>query len=389
MLSNASELLVNLTSDYYEKLDEVMPRGMGPRSSLEIIVNIFMLPFISVIGLLLNVLCSLVFWKIIKTNHKRLYKYLFLSSIVNSLAMLVDALAVMPLCGDSCLISRTYFSQAFYVYGFIYLADVLETYTCLIDIVIALDHYSELSNRMRFIKKRSYKLIGAFLMLLCIVFYVPFILKKKIVFDESNKKYTLATSDFGKNKFWISFIIVQLVISELLLLVVMITCNLLLVFSLRNSLYFEQRESTSSASSRMTLESNRCFLNKSSDHSNSTSVDPSSETSKFSIGSAANQLVVIKRRKMSEYKHRNEFKCTLMIICMSLIIFLSNTPTVAVHTIELLFFKLDPVLVNKLNAVSNLLIVASYTFYIFVFCYFNSVFRKALYGMLKCCANYK
>ena len=324
-------------------------------TSLELIINIFMLPFISSIGFLLNLLCAVVYWQIMRKNNKVMYRYLFISSVVNSLAMLVDALATMPLCGQYCSVSQTYFAQAFYLYGFIYLADVLETFNFMIDIVITIDRYIEVSRRPHFFKKRAYKWIMTTLLCIgCFLFYIPFVLKKKIEFVSAEKGYTLVTSEFGKNKFWVYFILVQLLVSELIILCLMITVNWLLVFSLRNTIYSEERE-----------------------------IEKEESIQKMNVTEQENEICaqVIEEHRAEYYRTKNEYRLTIMIISMSLLTFLANSPMVVIHTIELLLYKFNPVLINKLNSVSNILIVISCTMYIFLFYYLNNVFRFTLNNM--------
>jgi hypothetical protein len=361
-------------------------------SLFETVVYIFLLPFISTIGCLLNLLCALVYWRIIESNTKRLYKFLFVGSIVNSLAMLVDAVAVVALCGHYCKVSRAYLAQAFYLYGFIYLADVLETFNCLIDIVITIDRLLELRYRIKFFKNHSYKWVCFFLLVFCLIFYIPFALKKKIIRNDTG--YTLVMSEFGRSTFWVSFIIIQLIVSELFVLIVMVVSNILLIMSLKNHIYFEEREiEREEENMRIAMESGLAINNNSTNVRNK--ITQTSLVEEVPVGSPApypdtrNNSVAdgscVIDHRWECYKTKNEFKVTIMIICMSLVIFFSNSPTVAVHTIELLFYKLNPVIVNKLNSFSNILIVISYTMYIFIFYYFNKVFRDALNNMMRCC----
>ena len=169
-------------------------------------------------------------------------------------------------------------------------------------------------------------------------------LKKKIV-RVDREQYAVLTSEFGKSKFWVFFILGQLVISELVVLVVMITYNGMLLCSLKH--HYKADKS------------------------------------------------LRKRSLNSEYRStKHELRVAVMVITMSLVALLSNSPTVFIHTIELIFYKLEATLVAKLNALSNLLVVASYTAYIFVFYHFNILFRHTLREMIasacacvRCCCR--
>jgi hypothetical protein len=364
-------------------------------TTFETVVYIFMLPFISSIGFFLNLLCALVYWRIVQVNTKILYKFLLVGSIVNSLAMLVDAVAVVALCGHYCTVSKSYFAQAFNLYGFIYLADVFETFNCLIDIVITIDRLLEIRYGVKFFKSHSYKWTSFFLLVVCAVFYIPFVLKKKVIQLPDNKGYSLVMSEFGLNKFWVFFILCQLFLSELFVLVTMIVSNLMLILSLKNHIYVEEKE-IEREEENIRIEGMRIASIEMSGCGPSVNVNTcetvdtdevatacqTTRNESVSENSCGDGTVIDHHREY--YKTKNECKVTLMIVCMSLVVFLSNSPTVAVHTIELVLYKLNPVIVNKLNTFSNILIVISYTLYIFIFYYFNKVFRDALNQMISC-----
>lgn len=212
--------------------------NLGNENSIQLIINVFILPLVSTIGFLLNLLCVIVYFRL--KENELLYKYLFVNSISNSIAMLIDALAPIALCGTHCQISQTYVAQLFYLYGFIYFADVFETFSALIDLIITIDRYFQVENKLKSFRKIRYQIVLIVLFLICLLFYLPFILKKKIIKktefvysrneyekSENTSFYSLVPSDFGRTQFGIIFVLIQLIFSELVILCLMISKHLM------------------------------------------------------------------------------------------------------------------------------------------------------------------
>jgi hypothetical protein len=337
---------------------------MATQSSIELTINLFILPLVSSIGFMLNLLCVVVYYKLKKCSANSsgdlLYNYLFVNSISNSIAMFLDTLGPIALCASHCQISQTYLAQIYYLYGFIYLADVFETYSSLIDLIISIDRYAKLENRLKFIRQISHRVLLVGLFILCLLYYIPFVLKKEIkqtVTSANNETrselhivYTSSVSDFGRTKFGQVFVLIQLIFSELLVLVIMITFNGLLAFSL-----YKQNCRAVAAMAAETHElANADGVEERKDESSSSRVN------------------------------NNEFKVTLMIITMSIINFIGNSPIVIIYTISI-FYRIDVKLKSNLAALSNLFCVISFACYIFVYYYFNINFRVTLNSMLFYC----
>lgn len=349
-----NKLIINDLSSFNSSTNNVY--------SFQIIINLFLLPLISSIGFLLNFLCVLVYWRILRVNNDVLYKYLCINSISNSIAMLIDTFSPLALCGDNCRISQTYSAQLFYLYGFIYFADAFETFSSLIDIVLTVDRFAKVSNRLKNFRKISYKIIIFILLLISLLYYIPFILKKEIVSSSivinnvTYGVYRLAPSEFGKTKFGLFFILIQLILSEVFVLVVMINFNVLLLFSLKDNIYPIKKENKRLMNDLTSCNKNDESLNE-------------------------NQLFAQNNSLQEQKQNKTDYKVTLMIISMSVLNLLGNSPSVIIYTISI-FYTIEPALINNLLALSNLSTVLTFTCYIFVFYYFNRIFRNTLRTML-------
>ena len=336
-------------------------------SDIQILINVFFLPIVSFIGFLLNLLCAFVYRNILKTQpENKMYNYLIVNSVSNSIAMLIDSFAPVALCGNSCNISHTYAAQVFYLYGFIYLADVFETFSSLIDIVITIDRYVTINNRMKFLKKINHKKIITTVFIFCFIYYIPFIAKKRISsiakpLKETTKSqnlgskifsYITISSEFGKSDFGKYFIFIQIAISEVLLLCIMIGFNVQLAYSLKRKNHIKHV-------------SEQLSLSRSCD-----------------IGDNCNEALNDGGKKHSIAPKNCDLKVTMMVISLSILTLLGNTPVIIVHTMTF-FYNINHTIANTLLALSNLFTVISYALIIIVYYVFDMIFRHTLKQMMR------
>jgi hypothetical protein len=231
----------------YKELEKNIIKMINQTDQDYQLISKYFLPIISLLGFLFNLICILVFKQIISNKNVKyniLYKYLLIASISNSITMLIDTL-YWPMIQFA---NNEYITQVIHLYGFIYLTDVLETFSSMIDIIIAIDRYATISRNFLILKKINYKIISLFLLFVTFIYYIPFLLKKKIAFKRisilninnscnySIIYYETVPSEFGSSKFGIFFIFFQMLISEILVLVIMIGINVqLAIYILKKS----------------------------------------------------------------------------------------------------------------------------------------------------------
>ena len=323
-------------------------------TTIQIFVNVYIFPMASLIGFILNFTCVVVYHKILNQTTNVLYKYLFINSISNSLAMIIELFSPIAFCGPNCKIDKTYFAQFYYLYGLIYSVDVLKTFSSLIEIILTIDRYDKITKRLKYFRKTSFEFNVIVMFLISAVFYIPFILKKKIIpisqplnelcFNTTERVYVLTKSNFGSTSFAIYFILFQLVISELLILCIMISFNILLLVSYDKHFKFKSSYKFNCPKSSKNTAENENLMQTS--------------------------LSLI-------FKRRLNFRLTLMVVFTLTLNLLGNSPIVILYTFSI-FYKIDPMLNKNLIALSNLIALFCFTLYIFVFYYFDKLFRKTL-----------
>lgn len=318
---------------------------------------------VSLVGFILNFTCVIVYRKILNQTTNVLYKYLYVNSISNSLAMVIEIFSPIAFCGRDCELNKTFFAQFYHLYGLVYSVDVLKTFSSLIDIILTIDRYDKITSRLKYFRKVSFKLNVIILFIISVIYYIPFILKKKITsvsfplnemcFNTTQNVYVLTKSDFGNTKFTVYFILIQLVISELLILCIMILFNVLLLFSYDK--HYMKKKSSSNGLASMPLRS------------------PKTDSENGDV---------IKISFTSSFKEKLNFSLTLMVISTSVLNLIGNSPIVILYTFSI-FYKIDPMFNNNLSALSNLTALFSFTLYIFVYYYFDKLFRTTLRKIFK------
>jgi hypothetical protein len=194
------------------------------------------------------------------------------------------------------------------------------------------------------------------------VYYLPFVWKKKITklsyphnekcFNTTENVFILAPSDFGKTKLARYFILIQLILSEVFVLSIVIIFNTLLLISLRKHICWSKKE-------------NKCLsINLS---------NPKKECDRGDIDGENDSF--LKTNLSTQNRNKSIFRLSRMIISLSVLSLLGNTPIVVLYTISL-FYTIDPVLNNNLVTLSNLSTVLTFTCFIFVYYYFNKLFRN-------------
>ena len=110
-------------------------------------LNFYILPLVCFIGLFIELISALTFYKInsrlrIHDKHIKIYHYLFLYSISNIVVLLINLLYGVLNCGAYCLIEtyvNIYYIKQFERFGKIFICNTFNTFNIFIEFRIALD----------------------------------------------------------------------------------------------------------------------------------------------------------------------------------------------------------------------------------------------------------
>lgn len=174
--------------------------------SLKNSVDFILIPGLSTLSFILCFM-SIIIFKDKKLNY-RLYKYLKVKSIYDSLLSLITLFRFVYICKDvGCSISDTYFSQFFFVYIYVYFGFICDALTNFMDILITIERYYTLKQKK---KSKFYKFIINPTMLIIVniflfVYYLPYPMQLEIVsidrssVDLSQKNKTTISKSYVLN----------------------------------------------------------------------------------------------------------------------------------------------------------------------------------------------
>lgn len=125
LTSNSSSDMATRTLPYYESVDDLSLKLVD-------IANIFVLPFLCAIGIVLNLASIFVILKL--TLKTELYQFMFLNSFVDLLFFIFSIFMALVRCGRYCSLGYTYLSKIYELYIYLYVGNVLLMFITLLNL---------------------------------------------------------------------------------------------------------------------------------------------------------------------------------------------------------------------------------------------------------------
>jgi hypothetical protein len=135
----------------------------------------FLLPFICFCSLITNILNIIVLYDL-KTKSK-IYKYMLLKSILNSVYLFIYFFIFLFKCGQFCKSESSFVVLAYQQYIFFYVSNVLSLFDLFIELIISFSRYLTISSINKRIVLKNIKMnsviLGCFVF--CCLTYSPFL----------------------------------------------------------------------------------------------------------------------------------------------------------------------------------------------------------------------
>ncbi len=112
-----------------------------------IFIYYYILPFVSLTGLILEMISLIVFIKIINSNSSSvkltsIYKYLFAYSLSDSISLIILSFIGISKCGSHCDgLDTSQLAKKYQLYFYLFLNNLFGTFSELIEFKIAFDRY--------------------------------------------------------------------------------------------------------------------------------------------------------------------------------------------------------------------------------------------------------
>lgn len=420
-------------------------------NSSKILVDIgylYVIPIISTIGLVSNLVCILTLvsdTNVIKAHIS--YKYLIVNSLIDAIYLMVVAFLPIARCNYLCNLSKYYISKVYELYGFLFASNVLNTFSAYMSILISIDRYLFITKNIILQRKLNTCLVLVIIACLSVLHHIPQIVSLKVDYihqqilnnsssNSTYQVYTLTNTIFGSTKFSKILIMIMQILINTIPLFVIFLINILLLIKLHRQLllgknlyntnelyklevrkiktdYYEPRNgivfktctnfpfvslSVVPVLKRASLLSkwqikllsikNLAHLghDERSINDSSTQIKPNTDLTSPHVHDSQNR----KFQKSRKYA-KIERNATLMVVLMSFIYILgraANMTSVCTFLFDMSSTKTDLKLL-----ICNIIEFLTYSINLFVYCIFNKNFARTLlrhyYGLIRCLGKIK
>lgn len=312
--------------------------------------HIFVEKFINSIGLIFNILNIIVFNKLIKSKGVKgdMFKYLLFKSMFDAYYNFRNLLFIIYDC-KHCLINRSAQYLIFHWIFVIYLGYVGQLLSIFCEIGATYDRYQQISKRLKFFKRISYKYYLFIVFIYSLIFYLyKFFDRTLSIRSGTSNEYILKFNSFGHSELALKIDFVHSFIKNGLCVIVILVLNVLTFLSIKK-----------------TMNHKRSLINK---------CDNKSENETL-------------RRSKSMAK----LKCVKVEINISLMILTTGILTIIGH--GFLFVYNFPFMIKYANfclySITNLLYYLSVTFNFLIYFAFYKNFRVCFKNMLIFGISYK
>jgi hypothetical protein len=190
---------------------------------------------VNILGLIGNGLCIITFSKIIikKQSQGNLFNYLLLKSIIDFIDFISNSFGVLYYCYN-CQMSNWYIFQIWAIWFYNYVEFIAETVSAILEIAATFDCLITINKTFIYCQRKSFFYLFSTLILVGFtLFYLIFPLGYKIKKHDSNFDYNY--NDFGSTSFYSHITIIDSIIRDGIFLLIIITLNKFVLDLLKKS----------------------------------------------------------------------------------------------------------------------------------------------------------
>ena len=297
--------------------------------ALTAIYNDYIEKSVGALAFVLNTLCVLVFLKIIRYQEEDIYKYLISKSIVDCYISLRISLKSVLNCQD-CVVEHVYGLKVFYLIFFIYIQYTAELISAMFDIAANFNRYRFLTKRFKIFNKISLKIAILVMTLIGFLFHFYLLIDNKIVSKTKNNGtvtiYSIKNGNLGLGSIILDC--AKIIFKDVASLALVIILNTLTLRTVKK-----------------TMDKKKLMMQG-------------------------------KTSKLMRKTEKTELRLTLMVVTSSFAVLISH-----VMNIIILLSKIELIIFDKCFViVAYFLYWLSYSFYFFIYLYFNLSFKKNLFA---------
>jgi hypothetical protein len=166
----------------------------------------YVMNIVSIFGIIANLICIMIFIKIIKTTQLRgnMYKYLLMKSIMDFLTLIINSFQYLKYCSN-CETAHSYLMQIWFIWFYFYFSFIVETSSALFEMAAIFDCYITIKSVLKFCQTNLFFYFFCIVVIVVnVIINIFFPLSFQIESRINNQNETVfdhGFSDFGKSSF--------------------------------------------------------------------------------------------------------------------------------------------------------------------------------------------
>ena len=317
------------------------------------IFNVFILPPICFIGILLSLLCILITNRI---KNNTIFLYIKINAFSDMIFLTINFFIGIIRCGEICPLDTTYAAKFYEIYIYLYIGSTILMISSFTEIFIIIIQYLTI-RKINIIEKLNPKIVLFGFLIIALILNSPIFIIRKIdekVDAQNVSIYSIQLNDFGKTDSGRLTLILYGLVRGAFLFIILFICNILLTFEYRKYLN-KKKKIQHTTKTQVTNSINKSF----------------SKTENNSDGTT---------KSTSKIEHLNS-RMSSMLISMSVYFLISHLP----FSVAPILFALNvnSTFYNGFLILANFVLFMSHGFTFFVFFLFNSKIRQQTFLFFK------
>ena len=206
------------------------------------IIQLYIIPLISLIGFSTNLLCTIIFISVIKklkSNHGVMHHYFLAKSITDLIVFVVTAMSPLYFC-KSCSASTHIMANIWFKFFYNFGEEAMILCSATFQIASLVDCYLSLSCSSKLCTVKTFKLLSVFTISLSLILSLVILFRFEIVqvnepyLNSTTTKYIIEKTLFYESNIDTYLRFLQTVLRDYVTLLLMIICSLLIIVSMKN-----------------------------------------------------------------------------------------------------------------------------------------------------------
>jgi hypothetical protein len=169
-------------------------------------ISKYIMNIVSIFGIIANLICIMIFIKIIKTTQSQgnMYKYFLMKSIMDCLTLIINSFQYLKYCSN-CDMAHSYLIQIWYIWFYFYFAYIVESSSVIFEMAAILDCYIRIKSIFKCCQTNLFfYLFCIFVIAINVIINLLMPLSFQITSEIGNNNetfYNADYNDFGKSSY--------------------------------------------------------------------------------------------------------------------------------------------------------------------------------------------